>query len=93
MKWVLPHYQIYFKEPVTVAQVQAIMRDIITEAIEERHLKPNQYCKVELVRDDSAQSIWQAVRLTPKGCTSFLFRRLAKLRVASEDKSGNLCTQ
>ena len=58
VKVVLPHYQIYFRGPATLAQVQAIMKDCVTEAIEEQYLKPDQYCKVELIRDDSAKSIW-----------------------------------
>ena len=77
---------------MNITQVTEILKDCVADAITRNCLKPDMHCKVELVVDDSKQVGWQAVRLTTKGCSGYLFRSIGKAKVLSDGKEDALRT-
>ena len=67
-----------------------LLREIVTKALDKKHLSPEQPCKVELVEEKKA--VWKAVRLTTRGCAGTTFRSIGKQRVSAIDDSATLRT-
>ena len=58
--------QIYFRAPFTTKKALQLLKECVEEALEQKILKEDEICKVELVSENP----WQAIRFTCRGTTS-----------------------